>query len=148
MYECGNLYAESARVGSKSEVESSSVSTRFTPMSYTILGRAIKTEYLALGTLLSTVGLSYAAASEVKDSVKFESSSKEEDELYAFHPHCIFCEVGDDLTGPKASENSSKRRRRGRSIRYIHSEDVARSSLAIRSRCTPLRMNKAIVCHS
>jgi F-type H+-transporting ATPase subunit k len=57
----------------------------------TILGRAIKTEYLALGTLLSTVGLSYAAASggsksapsgskqtiqEVKDSVKFESSSK------------------------------------------------------------------------
>ena len=57
----------------------------------TILGRAIKTEYLALGTLLSTVGLSYAAASggskeapsgskqtvqQVKDSVKFESSSK------------------------------------------------------------------------
>ncbi|KAF8480108.1 hypothetical protein DFH94DRAFT_740351 [Russula ochroleuca] len=65
-------------------------------MSYTILGRAIKTEYLALGTLLSTVGLSYAAASggskeapsgskqtlrEVKDSVKFESSSKEEEEF-------------------------------------------------------------------
>ncbi|KAI9458878.1 hypothetical protein BJY52DRAFT_1186646 [Lactarius psammicola] len=62
----------------------------------TILGRAIKTEYLALGTLLSTVGLSYAAASggsneaassskkslqEVKDSVKFDSSSKEEEEL-------------------------------------------------------------------
>ncbi|KAH9055628.1 hypothetical protein EDB87DRAFT_1639463 [Lactarius vividus] len=64
-------------------------------MSYTILGRAIKTEYLALGTLLSTVGLSYAAASggsneasgskktlqEVKDSVKFDSSSKEEEEF-------------------------------------------------------------------
>jgi hypothetical protein len=65
-------------------------------MSYTILGRAIKTEYLALGTLLSTVGLSYAAASggskaapsgskqtlqEVKGSVKFDSSSKEEEEL-------------------------------------------------------------------
>ena len=59
--------------------------------SSTILGRAIKTEYLALGTLLSTVGLSYAAASggskaapsgskqtlqEVKGSVKFDSSSK------------------------------------------------------------------------
>ncbi|KAI0251902.1 hypothetical protein BJV78DRAFT_1207610 [Lactifluus subvellereus] len=65
-------------------------------MSYTILGRAIKTEYLALGTLLSTVGLSYAAASggskdakpihkqtlqEVKDSVKLDSSSKEEEEF-------------------------------------------------------------------
>ncbi|KAF8271842.1 hypothetical protein EI94DRAFT_1697857 [Lactarius quietus] len=61
----------------------------------TILGRAIKTEYLALGTLLSTVGLSYVAASggskegagskktlqEVKDSVKINSSSKEEEEL-------------------------------------------------------------------
>ncbi|KAI0292883.1 hypothetical protein BC826DRAFT_911074, partial [Russula brevipes] len=61
--------------------------------SSTILGRAIKTEYLALGTLLSTVGLSYAAASggskeahsgpkkslqEVRDSVKFESSSRAE----------------------------------------------------------------------
>ncbi|KAN0127218.1 hypothetical protein V8E53_014938 [Lactarius tabidus] len=71
-------------------------STRFAAMSYTILGRAIKTEYLALGTLLSTVGLSYVAASggskeassgskktlqEVKDSVKFDSSSKEEEEL-------------------------------------------------------------------
>ena len=59
--------------------------------SSTILGRAIKTEYLALGTLLSTVGLSYAAASggskaapsgskqtlqEVKGSVKFDSSTK------------------------------------------------------------------------
>jgi F-type H+-transporting ATPase subunit k len=59
--------------------------------SSTILGRAIKTEYLALGTLLSTVGLSYAATSggskaapsgskqtlqEVKGSVKFDSSSK------------------------------------------------------------------------
>ena len=59
--------------------------------SSTILGRAIKTEYLAIGTLLSTVGLSYAAASggskaapsgskqtlqEVKGSVKFDSSSK------------------------------------------------------------------------
>ncbi|KAI0280381.1 hypothetical protein BGY98DRAFT_964117 [Russula aff. rugulosa BPL654] len=65
-------------------------------MSYTILGRAIKTEYLVLGTLFSTVGLSYAAASggsksapsgskqtlqEVKGSVKFDSSSKEEDEF-------------------------------------------------------------------
>jgi F-type H+-transporting ATPase subunit k len=59
--------------------------------SSTILGRVIKTEYLAIGTLLSTVGLSYAAASggskaapsgskqtlqEVKGSVKFDSSSK------------------------------------------------------------------------
>ncbi|KAN0111684.1 hypothetical protein V8E52_008245 [Russula decolorans] len=65
-------------------------------MSYTILGRVIKTEYLAIGTLLSTVGLSYAAASggskaapsgskqtlqEVKGSVKFDSSSKEEEEF-------------------------------------------------------------------
>ncbi|KAH9974017.1 hypothetical protein BGW80DRAFT_1304831 [Lactifluus volemus] len=63
---------------------------------YTILGRAIKPEYLALGTLLSAVGLSYAATSggskgaasgykqtlqEVKDSVKFDSSSKEEEEF-------------------------------------------------------------------
>jgi F-type H+-transporting ATPase subunit k len=59
--------------------------------SSTILGRAIKTEYLTLGTLLSTAGLSYAAASggskaapsgskqtlkDVKESVKFDSSSK------------------------------------------------------------------------
>ncbi|KAH9990992.1 hypothetical protein BJV74DRAFT_884972 [Russula compacta] len=66
------------------------------PNPSTILGRAIKTEYLALGTLLGTVGLSYAAASggskeasspskptlqEVKDSVKFDSSSREEEEL-------------------------------------------------------------------
>ncbi|KAI0039868.1 hypothetical protein FA95DRAFT_1684089 [Auriscalpium vulgare] len=62
-------------------------------MSYTILGRAIKTEYLAIGTLLSTVGISLAAASggskepapknlqQVKESVKFESSSKEEEDL-------------------------------------------------------------------
>jgi hypothetical protein len=59
--------------------------------SSTILGRAIKTEYLVLTTLFSTVGLSYAAASggsksapsgskqtlqEVKGAVKFDSSSK------------------------------------------------------------------------
>ncbi|KAI0056591.1 hypothetical protein BV25DRAFT_1813743, partial [Artomyces pyxidatus] len=60
-----------------------------------ILGRAIKTEYLALGTLLSTVGLSYVAASggskdasagkqtiqQVKESVKIDSGSKEEDDF-------------------------------------------------------------------
>ncbi|KAI0264736.1 hypothetical protein BC834DRAFT_882341 [Gloeopeniophorella convolvens] len=63
-------------------------------MSYTILGRAIKTEYLAIGTLLSTVGLAYVSSSggskdatpknslqAVRDSVKFESSSKEEEEF-------------------------------------------------------------------
>ncbi|KAH9968203.1 hypothetical protein BC827DRAFT_1263913 [Russula dissimulans] len=62
--------------------------------SSTILGRAIKSEYLALGTLLGTVGISYASTSggskqaaskqtlqEVKDSVKIESSSREEEEL-------------------------------------------------------------------
>jgi hypothetical protein len=43
---------------------------------------------------------------------------REEEELYAFHPFCIFFEVGDDLTGSKVSENSSQRRRKGRSIRY------------------------------
>ena len=53
-----------------------------------ILGRAVKTEFLALGTLVGTAALSYAAASggskeapktslqEVKDSVKIDSSSK------------------------------------------------------------------------
>ncbi|THH13294.1 hypothetical protein EW146_g6907 [Bondarzewia mesenterica] len=62
-------------------------------MSYVILGRAIKSEYLALGTLLTTAGISYIAASggskespkgslqEVKDSVKIDSSSKEEENL-------------------------------------------------------------------
>ncbi|KAA1473070.1 hypothetical protein DENSPDRAFT_822327 [Dentipellis sp. KUC8613] len=61
-----------------------------------ILGRAIKTEYLALGTLLSTVGLSYLATAggskdkasapkqtlqQVKDAVTFDSKSKEEEDL-------------------------------------------------------------------
>ena len=53
-----------------------------------VLGRAVKTEFLALGTLVGTAALSYAAASggskeapktslqEVKDAVKIDSSSK------------------------------------------------------------------------
>ncbi|TFY63485.1 hypothetical protein EVG20_g6298 [Dentipellis fragilis] len=60
-------------------------------MSYVILGRAIKTEYLALGTLLGTVGISYLAAAggskdaasapkqtlqQVKDAVTFDTKSK------------------------------------------------------------------------
>ena len=53
-----------------------------------VLGRAVKTEFLALGTLVGTAAVSYAAASggskeapktslqEVKDAVKIDSSSK------------------------------------------------------------------------
>ncbi|TBU23646.1 hypothetical protein BD311DRAFT_810589 [Dichomitus squalens] len=60
-----------------------------------ILGRAIKNEYLALGTIFGTVGLSLLATSggkkdapaakptleQVKDSVKIDASSKEEEEF-------------------------------------------------------------------
>ncbi|ETW75900.1 hypothetical protein HETIRDRAFT_106543 [Heterobasidion irregulare TC 32-1] len=58
-----------------------------------VLGRAVKTEFLALGTLVGTAALSYAAASggskeapktslqEVKDAVKIDSSSKEEEDF-------------------------------------------------------------------
>ena len=59
-------------------------------ISSVILGRAIKNEYLALGTLIGTVGLSVLAAGggkkdapaakptleQVKDSVKIDASSK------------------------------------------------------------------------
>ncbi|KAI0635299.1 hypothetical protein C8Q77DRAFT_1107260 [Trametes polyzona] len=64
-------------------------------MSYVILGRAIKNEYLALGTILGTVGLTMLATGgkkeaapaakptleQVKDSVKVNASSKEEEDL-------------------------------------------------------------------
>ncbi|EPQ53438.1 hypothetical protein GLOTRDRAFT_100603 [Gloeophyllum trabeum ATCC 11539] len=53
--------------------------------SYTILGRAVKNEYLAIGTLLGTAALALGATGgkkdapkDVKEAVKFESSSKEE----------------------------------------------------------------------
>jgi F-type H+-transporting ATPase subunit k len=58
-----------------------------TLISSVILGRAIKTEYLAIGVLLGTVGLSMGLSggskepkpktvAQVKDSVKFDASSK------------------------------------------------------------------------
>ncbi|KAI1798079.1 hypothetical protein LXA43DRAFT_7483 [Ganoderma leucocontextum] len=64
-------------------------------MSYVILGRAIKNEYLALGTIFGTVGLSMLATSggkkeapaakptleQVKDTVKIDASSKEEEDF-------------------------------------------------------------------
>ncbi|KAF9788599.1 hypothetical protein BJ322DRAFT_1209603 [Thelephora terrestris] len=61
-------------------------------MSYVILGRAIKTEYLALGTLLGTVGLSMGLTGgskdakpktieQAKESVGLNASSKEEEAL-------------------------------------------------------------------
>ncbi|KAI8985026.1 hypothetical protein BD414DRAFT_418110, partial [Trametes punicea] len=64
-------------------------------MSYVILGRAIKNEYLALGTILGTVGITMLATGgkkeapaskpatleQVKDSVKVSASSKEEEEF-------------------------------------------------------------------
>ncbi|KAJ8488853.1 hypothetical protein ONZ51_g3324 [Trametes cubensis] len=58
-------------------------------MSYVILGRAIKNEYLALGTIFSAVGITMLATggkkeapaqkptlAQVKDSVKIDASSK------------------------------------------------------------------------
>ncbi|KAI0765385.1 hypothetical protein C8Q74DRAFT_1288075 [Fomes fomentarius] len=64
-------------------------------MSYVILGRAIKNEYLALGTIFGTVGATLLATSggkkaspaakptleQVKDSVKISASSREEEEF-------------------------------------------------------------------
>lgn len=66
---------------------------------------------------------------------------REEDELYVLHSFCTSVGVGDDSTGPKVSENSWKRRRKGRNIRdtdFGHHYEVARvrSSLAARIRCT------------
>ncbi|PIL27633.1 hypothetical protein GSI_10785 [Ganoderma sinense ZZ0214-1] len=65
------------------------------PLYSVILGRAIKNEYLALGTIFGTVGLSMLATSggkkeapaakptlaQVKDTVKIDASSKEEEEF-------------------------------------------------------------------
>ncbi|KAK7683138.1 hypothetical protein QCA50_013811 [Cerrena zonata] len=68
-------------------------------MSYQIFGRAIKNEYLALGTLLTTVGVALSASGgkkdthvpasgsgkptleQVKDTVKYTASSSEEEEF-------------------------------------------------------------------
>ncbi|KAI0790332.1 hypothetical protein C8Q75DRAFT_806267 [Abortiporus biennis] len=66
-------------------------------MSYVIFGRAIKNEYLAIGTLLGTAGLAVASLSggkkdaaapsgkatleQVKESVKINASSSEEEEF-------------------------------------------------------------------
>ncbi|KZS97122.1 hypothetical protein SISNIDRAFT_449854 [Sistotremastrum niveocremeum HHB9708] len=56
-------------------------------MSYQILGRAIKSEYIAIGTILSTVGIALAASGGEKKkasqpeslSQKFGASSSEEE---------------------------------------------------------------------
>ncbi|KAH9852513.1 hypothetical protein C2E23DRAFT_825896 [Lenzites betulinus] len=63
-------------------------------MSYVILGRAIKNEYLALGTIFSTVGLTLLATggkkeapaakptlAQVKESVKVNAGSREEEDF-------------------------------------------------------------------
>ncbi|OBZ77851.1 hypothetical protein A0H81_02426 [Grifola frondosa] len=65
-------------------------------MSYVIFGRAIKNEYLAIGTLLTTVGVTVLAMggkketpvgagkptiAQVKDSVKINAGSSEEEEF-------------------------------------------------------------------
>ena len=69
---------------------------------------------------------------------------REEEELYALEPFRTFFEVGDDLTGPKASKTSLRRRRRGRSIRFVFG--LYTSSVAKRDRRAPLRRNKVIGC--
>jgi hypothetical protein len=63
---------------------------------------------------------------------------REEEELYVLYSFCTSVEVSDDLTGPKVSENSSKRRRRGRNIRDADSdiyyyEEAARLQSALDS---------------
>ncbi|KZT68902.1 hypothetical protein DAEQUDRAFT_811779 [Daedalea quercina L-15889] len=66
-------------------------------MSYVILGRAIKSEYLAIGTLATAVGLGVFSTSgkkeaappssgkspveTVKEAVKFNASSSEEEQF-------------------------------------------------------------------
>ncbi|OCH87775.1 hypothetical protein OBBRIDRAFT_805825 [Obba rivulosa] len=78
------------------DVDSSS-DQPFTDMSYVILGRAVKSEYLAIGTILGTVGLSMLATGGskkeakpapstplkqvVESAVPINASSKEEEEL-------------------------------------------------------------------
>ena len=79
---------------------------------------------------------------------------REEDELYVLHSFCTSVEVGDDLTGLKVSENSWKRRRRGRNIRETDFGTLLRGGSlggSIRIRCTVtalrLSLNKAVGCH-
>ncbi|KAI0711143.1 hypothetical protein C8T65DRAFT_647650 [Cerioporus squamosus] len=62
-------------------------------MSYVILGRAIKNEYLALGTIFGTAGLTMLAMGggkkeaakptlqQVKEAVPISASSREEEDL-------------------------------------------------------------------
>lgn len=62
-------------------------------MSYVILGRAVKTEYLTLGTLFGTATIAYAAlrkdpsstprtmAKRVEAAVPIQASSNDEDEF-------------------------------------------------------------------
>ena len=61
--------------------------------------------------------------------------SREEEELYALYPFRAFVEVGDDLTGPKASKSSLQRLKKGRNIRWRFGH--CDSSLAIRCRWIP-----------
>ncbi|KAI0827073.1 hypothetical protein BC628DRAFT_1370690 [Trametes gibbosa] len=63
-------------------------------MSYVILGRAIKNEYLALGTIFGTVGIAMLSTggkkeapaakptlAQVKETVKVNAGSKEEEDF-------------------------------------------------------------------
>jgi len=67
--------------------------SHFLIMSYVILGRAVKTEYLALGTLFSTVALTMGLSGgskeakpttlqQIKETVKMDAGSKDEEELF------------------------------------------------------------------
>ena len=64
---------------------------------------------------------------------------REEEELYVLHLFCTSVEVGDDLTGSKVSENSSKRRRRGRNIRETSILTLITTSSRIRCTVTAPR---------
>jgi len=61
-------------------------------MSYVILGRAVKTEYLALGTLFGTVALTMGLSGgskeakpttlqQIKETVKMDAGSKDEEDF-------------------------------------------------------------------
>lgn len=71
--------------------------------------------------------------------------------MYVLDSLCRFVEVGDDLTGPKVSENLWRRRRRGRNIRETDSELASvgvRAALDAPLTALRLSLNEAIVCLS
>ncbi|KAI0938737.1 hypothetical protein AcV5_000350 [Taiwanofungus camphoratus] len=101
-------------------------------MSYVIFGRAIKNEYLALGTILGAVGLGLLSTGgkkeapagsgkqtteQVKDTPKFNASSSEEEELYVY---TIFSVIRNGLsTTDQGEQHQEICRGRGEGVKTL-----------------------------